>query len=107
MKLCFLSTCGPPGPGHSSSKDEPEADHPSSPPLQPDHHHPHTQGQHRPLQILVSPDPTGLLLKVKIRTDCMDLAAEALQSLLAFIKLDEVETEVDFPEEFEEFEEVH
>ena len=37
----------------------------------------------------------------------MDLAAEALQSLLAFIKLDEVETEVDFPEEFEEFEEVH
>ena len=104
MKLCFLSTCGPPGPGHQSAKDEPEADHPSSSPSQLDHHY--TQGQHRPLQILVSPDPRGQLMKVKIRTDCMDLAAEALQSLLAFIKLDEVETEVDFPEEFEEFEEV-
>jgi hypothetical protein len=45
-------------------------------------------------------------LRVRLQCDSMDLAAELIQDLGRYFKLDELESEADFPAEFREFEEV-
>lgn len=45
-------------------------------------------------------------LRVRLQCNSMDLAAELVQDLGKYFKLDELESEADFPAEFREFEEV-
>ena len=46
------------------------------------------------------------LTKVKINCDNMELAADIMQDLAKYMKWDEMDSEADFPAEFEKFEEV-
>lgn len=46
-------------------------------------------------------------LRVRLQCNSMDLAAELVQDLAKYFKLDELESEADFPAEFREFEEVN
>lgn len=46
------------------------------------------------------------LTKVKINCDNMELAADIMQDLAKYMKWDELDSEADFPAEFEKFEEV-
>lgn len=45
-------------------------------------------------------------LRVRLQCNSMDLAAELIQDLAKYFKLEELESEADFPAEFREFEEV-
>jgi hypothetical protein len=45
-------------------------------------------------------------LQVRLCCDSMELAADIVQDLARHFKVDELESEADFPEEFKEFEEV-
>ena len=46
------------------------------------------------------------LTKVKINCDNMELVADIMQDLAKYMKWDELDSEADFPAEFEKFEEV-
>jgi hypothetical protein len=45
-------------------------------------------------------------LRLRIRCDDLDLAADLVQDLAKFFKISELEAEADFPDEFQKFEEV-
>lgn len=45
-------------------------------------------------------------LRIRLQCNSMDLAAELVQDLAKYFKLEELESEADFPAEFREFEEV-
>ena len=45
-------------------------------------------------------------LRVRLQCNSMDLAAELMQDLVKYFKLEELESEADFPSEFKQFEEV-
>ena len=45
-------------------------------------------------------------LRVRLQCDSMELAAELVQDLARYFKLEELESEADFPEELRAFEEV-
>jgi hypothetical protein len=65
-----------------------------------------TRGEYRPLQIIANIESDGRL-KVKIRSDSMNLASEVFQDLVSFIECKELETEADFPEEIDSFDKVY
>jgi hypothetical protein len=67
------------------------------------------QPAQRPLHILANrvEDQGGKgNLRVRIRCDDLDLAADLVQDLAKFFKISELESEADFPDEFHKFEEV-
>ena len=45
-------------------------------------------------------------LRVRLQCESMDLAAELIQDLVRYFKLDELQSEADFPADLQAFEEV-
>merc|ERR1712216_280154 len=59
----------------------------------------------RPVSIVCGPGDGGDQM-VEVRADRMELAGELVQDLSGYLKLDELASEADFPEEMKGFEEI-
>ena len=105
IKIHFVSVCGPLAPNsninnNNNDKNEEYGTHILDTKY---------GGQNRPLQIIaneIDQNNSNNGLRIKIRTDCIDLAAEMVQDIARYFHITELQAEADFPEELLEFEEV-
>ena len=64
----------------------------------------HIQAVYRPVES--GSGGSGSIMALRIRCNTMELASELVQDLAKFLGVSDLESEVDFPEDFAKFEEV-